>query len=178
MPALFTRISRLPNPSCVFFTMPATWSGLLKSAPSYRTFTENSAANPLRSFSISPASPKPFSMISAPSAASARAIPSPIPLVEPVTNATLPFNAMGDPPLFRFVEIVVQHFAIGQRQIRAEMLPVMNFPYRQIRQTAIRVRHEMQSGLAGISKFQIDIFQIIPDQLRNFWAAIHIRNKF
>jgi len=42
--------------------------------------------------SISPGFPKPFRTIEAPSAASARAIPSPIPLVEPVTTATLPCN--------------------------------------------------------------------------------------
>ena len=41
------------------------------------------------------ASPKPLSMILAPSRASARAVASPIPEVEPVTSAVLPFS-MGD----------------------------------------------------------------------------------
>ena len=41
-------------------------------------------------FSISSAGPKPLSTILAPCPASAVAIPSPIPLVEPVTIAVLP----------------------------------------------------------------------------------------
>src|SRR6185437_731008 len=40
-------------------------------------------------------SPKPFSTMSQPSAASAVAMASPIPLVEPVTIAVLPFNIDG-----------------------------------------------------------------------------------
>src|SRR3954449_10302240 len=47
---------------------------------------------PLRIASISPASPKPFSTRSAPSFASSVAMPRPMPLVDPVTMATLPFN--------------------------------------------------------------------------------------
>ena len=42
--------------------------------------------------SIAAASPNPFSMMSQPSAASAVAMPSPIPLVEPVTIAILPLS--------------------------------------------------------------------------------------
>ena len=38
------------------------------------------------------ASPKPFSTMSAPWPASALAMPRPMPLVDPVTIATLPFN--------------------------------------------------------------------------------------
>src|ERR1019366_354132 len=52
----------------------------------------NSFSSPARSFSIAAASPKPLSMILAPSAASARAVASPMPEVEPVTSAVLPFN--------------------------------------------------------------------------------------
>src|SRR3954464_11803872 len=44
---------------------------------------------------MSPGSPKPLRATLAPSAASARAIPRPIPLVEPVTNAVRPRS----PPL-------------------------------------------------------------------------------
>src|SRR6185437_5579597 len=51
-----------------------------------------SFSKPARSFSIAAASPKPFSMMLAPSAASARAVASPIPEVEPVTKAVLPFS--------------------------------------------------------------------------------------
>ena len=54
--------------------------------------TSCSAAIPARSFSICTASPKPLSMTLQPCAANARAMPSPIPLVEPVTMTDLPFN--------------------------------------------------------------------------------------
>jgi hypothetical protein len=47
------------------------------------------------------------------------------------------------------------------------MLPVMNFPHRQIRQPAIRMRHQMQPRLTRESKLQVDIFQMIPHQLRD-----------
>src|SRR5215469_4937708 len=46
------------------------------------------------SFSISALSPKPLSMIAQPSAARARATPRPMPLVEPVTTATLLLRLM------------------------------------------------------------------------------------
>ena len=52
----------------------------------------NSFSSPARSFSMAAASPKPLSMMLAPSAASARAVASPIPEVEPVTSAVLPFS--------------------------------------------------------------------------------------
>ena len=47
---------------------------------------------PARSFSIAAASPNPLITTSAPSLANALAMARPMPLVEPVTNATLPFN--------------------------------------------------------------------------------------
>src|SRR5690242_1173821 len=42
------------------------------------------------------ASPKPLSMIAQPSAASAVAMPKPMPLVDPVTTAALPFNIISN----------------------------------------------------------------------------------
>src|SRR5665647_2583029 len=52
----------------------------------------NSFSSPARSFSMAAASPKPLSMMLAPSAASARAVASPMPEVEPVTSAVLPLS--------------------------------------------------------------------------------------
>src|SRR5438067_5486210 len=46
----------------------------------------------MRSDSIDAASPKPFSTMLAPFAASVVAMPNPIPLVDPVTNAVRPLN--------------------------------------------------------------------------------------
>jgi hypothetical protein len=45
-----------------------------------------------RSASIAAASPKPFSMTLQPAAANASAMAWPMPLVEPVTRADLPFS--------------------------------------------------------------------------------------
>ena len=56
------------------------------------TLTPKSFAICARSFSIADASPKPFNMTSQPAAASARAMPRPMPLVEPVTIAVFPFR--------------------------------------------------------------------------------------
>ena len=64
------------------------------SAALWQTFTLYRALSSVISLSIRAWSPKPFSRISARSAASARAMPSPMPLVEPVTNATLPDSMM------------------------------------------------------------------------------------
>src|SRR5580704_7962606 len=94
MPALFTRMSTLPNAALVLATRSAIAVGLLMSAPLYSTFTPNFAAVSLRSFSIAAASPKPFSMTLQPSAANASAMAWPMPLVEPVTRADLPLRDM------------------------------------------------------------------------------------
>ncbi len=94
MPALFTRMSTEPRAFTASATIPAICAGLLMSAPLYATLTPCVATISDRSASICPASPNPFSMISAPAVASARAMPSPIPLVDPVTTATLPFRLM------------------------------------------------------------------------------------
>src|SRR5688572_22092638 len=52
------------------------------------------STRPWRRRSISAASPKPLRRMSAPSPARARAIPRPMPEVDPVTTATFPFSAI------------------------------------------------------------------------------------
>ena len=94
MPALFTRMSSEPSSFWVALTMAAICSPLLMSAPLYDAFTPNRCSSETRSVSIAAASPKPFSMIEAPSAASASAMPWPMPLVDPVTRATFPLRLM------------------------------------------------------------------------------------
>ena len=96
MPALLTRMSTPPSSCAAARTIAWISAGFEMSAPLKPTFTLNSSARPRRSFSMAAASPKPFSITFAPSAASARAIPSPMPLVEPVTSADLPL-IMGPP---------------------------------------------------------------------------------
>src|ERR1035438_6958391 len=51
-----------------------------------------SFSSPARSFSMAAASPKPLIMMLQPASASARAVARPIPEVEPVTSAVLPFS--------------------------------------------------------------------------------------
>src|SRR5580704_1565577 len=85
---------------------------------------------PERSFSIAAASPKPLMVTLAPSAASARAIARPMPDVEPVTSADLPFsmeipNSMKDlsmkrPPM-KDLEALGQE-ALGQYGAAGRML--------------------------------------------------------
>src|ERR1700761_7759370 len=98
-------------------------------------------------------------MMSAPSAASARAIPSPMPLVEPVTSATFPFNAISRLPEASG-EIIVQHRAEGQGEIDQQMLPADDLADRQVGQPAIDVRHQMQPRRALEGEFHLDILEM------------------
>src|SRR6185312_767140 len=59
-------------------------------------------SRPARIFSISSAGPKPFSTMLAPWAASAWAMPRPMPLVEPVTTAHLPLRLIYSPDALLF----------------------------------------------------------------------------
>ena len=88
MPALLTRMSTAPNSRSQLRTMSSICAGWLMSAPWY-------AARPgaPRSSARAPStSPKPLSMTLAPRCASILAMPSPMPLVEPVTRAVFPVS--------------------------------------------------------------------------------------
>ena len=73
-------------------TRSAISAGFVMSAPEYFALMPNSFSRPERIASIASLSPKPLSMMLAPSAASARAVASPMPEVEPVTSAVLPLS--------------------------------------------------------------------------------------
>jgi hypothetical protein len=90
MPALLTRISSDPNACSALLTIAAISAGFDMSAAEYIALTPNSFSRPARSFSIAALSPKPLMVTLAPSAASARAMASPMPDVEPVTSADFP----------------------------------------------------------------------------------------
>jgi hypothetical protein len=65
---------------------------------------------PARSASISSARPRPFSTILAPCPANASAMPWPMPLVEPVMSAVLPFSmAAGSTATDRIYTIIKIH---------------------------------------------------------------------
>src|SRR3990172_3420938 len=90
MPALLTRISIAPNALAAAATMPSMSAGFDMSAAEKAALTPNSISSPRRVTSILAASPNPFSITLMPDAAKARAMPRPMPLVEPVTIALFP----------------------------------------------------------------------------------------
>ena len=90
MPALLTRMSTPPNFSAANCIMASISAGLLMSAPWYSTFTPCAVICALGPST----SPKPFITMLAPCLASSMAMPSPMPLVEPVTRAVLPFSVL------------------------------------------------------------------------------------
>src|SRR5215470_11449099 len=92
MPALLTSTSTEPNVDSAVRIISAISAGLVMSAGEWIALTENSFSMPARSFSIAALSPKPLITMLAPSRAMARAMPSPIPEVEPVTTAVFCFN--------------------------------------------------------------------------------------
>jgi hypothetical protein len=85
-------MSTEPSSRSADMNMSAISAGLVMSAGEYSALTRNSLAIAARSFSISVTAPKPLISTLAPSLAKARAIPSPIPEVEPVTTAFLPLS--------------------------------------------------------------------------------------
>src|SRR5215207_4895198 len=89
-PALFTRISTLPNSSLAFWIRPCAW---LSSVTSQMAASTRPLSPSMRS--TRPASRSSLlaaTTTAAPSLASASAVASPMPLEAPVTTATLPSN--------------------------------------------------------------------------------------
>jgi hypothetical protein len=88
VPALFTSTSRRPCRSIVSSTMRRASSWSLMSPRTYDPPTSSATARPAST------DEDELTTTCAPSAASARAIASPIPLDEPVTIATLPSSLL------------------------------------------------------------------------------------
>src|SRR6516165_10324872 len=93
MPALLTSISNRPNEASVFSIISRIDAGFDISAGECNTRTLNSDAIWACASAILSGVPKPLRTISDPAAASARAMPRPIPLVDPVTSETRPQSA-------------------------------------------------------------------------------------
>ena len=93
MPALLTRMSSRPDDCIVFSIISRIAVGLDMSAGEKVTRTLKSAAIFACTSATSSGLPKPLRTISEPAAAKARAMPKPIPLVDPVTSDTLPASA-------------------------------------------------------------------------------------
>ena len=90
MPALLTRMSSRPRPRAFCSIIAAIASRFDMSAAECTARTLKSRTRSTVVLAMSSGLPKPLSTIAAPCAASARAMPRPMPLVEPVTSATLP----------------------------------------------------------------------------------------
>jgi hypothetical protein len=93
MPALLTRMSSRPDDLRVFSIISRMSAGFDMSAGEYDTRTLKSEAIFACASATSSGLPKPLRTISDPAAAKARAMPRPIPLVDPVTSDTLPASA-------------------------------------------------------------------------------------
>ena len=91
MPALLTRMSMRPKAPSAARIICSISAGLLMSAPWYSVFTPR-FCNCASTARIASGSPKPLTTMLAPWAASASAMASPIPLVDPVTRAVFPFS--------------------------------------------------------------------------------------
>src|SRR5690606_4018400 len=124
-PALLTRMSSLPSCDTVSSTSRPTGSietrlasRLRKRRPSARTFSPVSAASVM-----------PAAAMSAPAAASARAMPWPRPVLAPVTSATLPSRLKGLPATcvascVALLELAdVQHVHVGVVEVLAAHRP-------------------------------------------------------
>src|SRR6516225_6263601 len=90
IPALLTRMSSRPDDCSVLSIISRMACGFDISADEYDTRTLKSAAIFACACATSSGLPNPLRTMSEPAAASARAMPSPIPLVEPVTSDSLP----------------------------------------------------------------------------------------
>jgi len=91
IPALDRKL--LDRPRAAWLSMAAISIGLDTSAALWLTgapYADTSAS----AASMAALEPKPLRSTAAPCVASVRAMPSPIPLVEPVTTATRPFNVI------------------------------------------------------------------------------------
>lgn len=93
MPALLTRMSSRPDVCRVFSIISLIAAGFDMSAGEKVTRTLKSAAIFACTSATSSGLPKPLRTISEPAAAKARAMPKPIPLVDPVISDTLPVSA-------------------------------------------------------------------------------------
>ena len=90
MPALLTRMSRRPKAASIVSIISRIDAGFDMSAAEWTTRTSKSRRSATGRRRCSSGLPKPLRTISDPAAANARAMPRPIPLVEPVTSDTRP----------------------------------------------------------------------------------------
>ena len=91
MPALLTRMSSPPRPARVSSTTRCTGSVEPKSAEIDRNFRPSASTAAW----VSTGAERPAAAMSAPAAAKATAMPWPMPVLAPVTRATLPVRSKG-----------------------------------------------------------------------------------
>src|SRR5947209_662291 len=147
MPALLTRTSTEPKVLSPSATIAATSAGLVMSAGECTALTLNSLSMPARSFSISAGVPMPLSTMLAPSAAKARAIASPMPLVDPVTTAVLPVKLPIDQLLF------LTHPVQGIIVVRRQFIHHHRLAVRRRPDFATATDQALDIALAGAAMF-------------------------
>ena len=117
----------------------------------------------------------------APCAPSARAMPSPMPLVESVTTAALPLNIRELPLVFGiargsaravFGAVVKGDLAKPQRKVRDQVLSRHNLEHRQPRDVGDDVTEELELGRRVPRFLQDDVLEVIAHQLADPRRAV------
>src|SRR6202011_4434011 len=150
-------------------------------------------------FLISARAPIPFSTMLAPAPANTRAHPRPIPLVEPVTTAVLPFRILNSLSFFvccsmlscspdqthlaGFVEasawlfeVVMHDLAQSERQVGQYVDRGHHLENWQVSYRCQRMRRQMERRRPGPRALERDILEMIFDQFADAWRAVDMRN--
>src|SRR6478672_5495006 len=134
----------------------------------------------------------------APAPANARAQPRPIPLVEPVTTAVLPFRVLNSISFFvccvrscsvdqtrlagleessaRLLVVVVHDLAKPERQVGQYVNRGYHLENWQIGYGCQRMRRKMERRRPGPCALDRDILEMIFDQFADAWRAVDMRN--
>jgi hypothetical protein len=142
IPALLTRISSRPEFRSVFSIISRIAAGFDMSAGEKDTRTLNSEAIFVCTSATSSGLPKPLRTISESAAAKARAMPSPMPLVEPVTSDTLPASASR---LLRFSGLMAM-FMAHPRVWKHLAAPVIFCPSQAMQRQCLLANELIQSS--------------------------------
>src|SRR3954470_13954097 len=134
--------------------------------------------------------------MSAPAPANARAHPRPIPLVEPVTTAVLPFSTLNslsfccmpscsadqarlagfEETSAWLLEVVMHDLAQPERQVGQYVNRGHHLENWQISYGCQRMGRQMERRRPGPRALDRDILEMIFDQFADAWRAVDVRN--
>src|SRR5450631_1394581 len=152
---------------------------------------------PTSFFRHRPAPPIPLSTMWAPAPANARAHLRPIPLVEPVTTAVLPFRILNSLTFFCcmpscsadqthlagfdetsawLLEVVVHNLPQPERQVGQYVDRGHHLENWQVSYGCQRMRRQMERRRPGPRALYRDVLEMIFDQFADAWRAVDMRN--